>query len=127
MADMPELDPEKDDADSLEAKLREYAQAVRSEFEDATATLPDDTDAETFSIDFAKDQLPNNLAQIQWLAQNSVSDGVRANCAKFLVQLARESAKEDGDPLEKIFKKISVKQIIESGSHNLGKNGNEQD
>jgi len=107
MADVPELDPDSDDAESLEAKLREYSQAIRSEWEDAQVTLSDEQDAETFSIDFAKEQLPNNLAMIQWLSQNSTSDSVRLNAAKYLTDIARKAAVDDGDPMEKLMKKLT--------------------
>jgi hypothetical protein len=106
MANVPELDPESDDADSLEAKLRDYSEAIRSEWETAQTALKDDEDAETFSIDFAKQQLPNNLAMISWLSQNSTSDSVRLNASKFLVELARKSAVEEGDPMKKLFQTL---------------------
>lgn len=106
MADMPELDPDEDTPESLEMKLREYSLAIRSEFEDAQQRLSEDEDAETFSIDFAKEQLPNNLAMIAWLSQNATSDSVRLNASKYLVDLARQSAVEDGDPMKKLFKTL---------------------
>jgi hypothetical protein len=107
MADVPELDPEEDTPASLEQKLREYSAAIREEFETAQTSLKEDEDAETFSIDFAKEQLPNNLAMVAWLAQNSTSDSVRLNASKYLVDLARKSAVEDGDPMQKLFKTIT--------------------
>lgn len=107
MPDMPNLNPDDEHTpESLEKTLHDYATAVRQEFELAQSDTTAEDDAETFSIDFAKKNLGHNLAQIQWLAQNSTSDSVRGNMAKYLVELARESAREDGDPMVKLFKQL---------------------
>jgi beta-lactamase class A len=107
MPDFPELDPNADHTpDSLEATLQSYAGAIRKEFELAQSSTSAEDNAEQFSEDFAKKNLANNLAQLQWLAQNSTSDSVRANCSKYLVELARQTAVEDGDPIKVLMKKL---------------------
>lgn len=118
MSDMPkfpDLDPDDEHTpESLEATLHKYAHAIRSEFETSyTDTNPKDN-AEQFSEDFAKENLPNNLAQLQWLAQNSTSDGVRASCSKYLVELARKQATEDGDPIKELLGKLSKPQPVKT-------------
>jgi hypothetical protein len=109
MPEMPDLNPEDEHTpESLEKTLHEYASAVRKEFELATSAASAEDDAESFSIDFAKQNLGNNLAQLQWLAQNSTSDAVRANACKYLVELAREDARQDGDPIKGLLDKLTT-------------------
>jgi beta-lactamase class A len=122
MPEFPELDPEQEHtAESLEKQLREYAQAVRSEFELAsTRDKSAEDDAETFSVDFAKKNLGNNLAQLQWLAQNSTSDSVRANAAKYLVELARADARNDGDPIKKLLKELKGSALTPANTDDEG-------
>lgn len=107
MPELPDLNPDDDHTpESLEKTLHQYAAAIRSEFETSYSDTDPKENAERFSEDFAKENLPNNLAQIQWLASNSTSDGVRANCAKYLVELARKDATKDGDPIKELMSKF---------------------
>lgn len=103
----PEYEPNRDDSpESLEAKLHAYHEAIQAEFKLVEAAHEDN--AEDAAIDFAKKNLPNNLAQVQWLACNSTSDAVRANCAKYMITLAREDANNEGDPIKKLLKKLTA-------------------
>lgn len=115
MADIsePEFEPNKDDTpESLEAKLQAYARAVRTEFETSEqAKEAGNENAEQFSIDFAKENLANNLAQVQWLAQNSTTDNVRLSAAKYMIQLAREDAANEGDPIKNLLNELSGKRL----------------
>lgn len=112
MPEMPDLNPDDDHTpESLEKTLHEYAQAIRSEFETTCSDTDPKENAEQFSEDFAKENLPNNLAQLQWLASNSTSDAVRMNASKYLVELARKTAVEDGDPIKGLLKKLSGQPV----------------
>jgi hypothetical protein len=104
MAEMPDLDPnEEHTPESLEAKLHEYANAVRSEFELAQSSTTAEDNAEQFALDFAKKNMGHALAQIAWLSQNSMSDSVRFNASKYITELAREDARKDGDPIKELL------------------------
>ena len=112
MPEFPDLDPEQEHTpESLEATLHEYAAAVRSEFElaEKAASGNPEENAEGFAIDFAKKNMANALAQVAWLSNNSTSDAVRLNASKYLIDVAREDAKKDGDPLKELLSKIKKK------------------
>lgn len=108
IAEFPDLDPNKEHTpESLEKQLHEYAAAVRAEFEEAQSAVTAEDNAVQFTADFAKQNLPHALVQIAWLSQNSSSDSVRLNASKLLVQLAREDAIADGDPMKELLKKFT--------------------
>jgi hypothetical protein len=118
MAEFPDLDPnEEHTPESLELKLREYSEAIRTEFELAQSqSVTAEENAEKFSVDFAKQNLGNALAQIAWLSQNSTSDSVRLNASKFLTELAREDARNDGDPIKGLLDKLAGNKATSSSS-----------
>ena len=108
MPEFPDLDPnEEHTPESLEATLHQYATAVRQEFELAQSTTTAEDNAEQFAVDFAKKNMANSLAQIAWLSNNSMSDSVRLNASKYLVDVAREDAKKDGDPIKEMLKELT--------------------
>lgn len=107
MIEFPDLDPNQEHTpESLAAMLHKYGKAVREEFELSQTDATAEDNAEKFSVNFAKKNLGNNLAQVQWLAQNSSSDSVRLNASKFLVELARDDASRDGDPIKDLMKEL---------------------
>jgi hypothetical protein len=98
----PELTQEK-----LQEKLNSYAEALRSEFEEANKESPENV--ETYTRDFFKKNIAMAAAQIVWLAGNSTSDSVRLRASQIVVSEALQDARADGDPIKDILAELAAK------------------
>lgn len=94
----------------IHAMRKSYADALREEFtreEKETAEighLDDPTsNVEKYTKKFFRQNLPDAAAQVVWLMSNSDSDSVRLKAAKMVIDLAREDAKNEGDPLRDLM------------------------
>lgn len=95
MADEPELTQE-----SLQAKLREYHAALRSEFEAATSKEQEDQ----ATLEYFKKHIPVAAAQVVHLAQNSSSDSTRLSASKYIIDyVEKQEASTGGDPLANLL------------------------
>ena len=94
----------------LKKELHDYAKALREEFareqdqENSTAGLTDPTsNAEKYTRQFFRQNLPDAAAQIVWLSCNSDSDSVRLRACQIIIKEALEDARAEGDPIKDLL------------------------
>lgn len=101
--------------DEIHAMRKSYADALRQEFareetetRDSEISHLDDpvSNVDKYTARFFRQNLPDAAAQIVWLMSNSESDSVRLKAAKMVLDLAREDAKRDGDPIRDLLIKL---------------------
>lgn len=92
--------------EKLQQKLNEYHEAFRQEFETAVENNGPEN-VEEYAQDFFKKHVPMAAAQITFLAGNSDSDTVRANCSKYIIEAAFANAVAAGDPIKDLLSKLT--------------------
>lgn len=101
MAD-PELTEE-----NLQATLNKYANAIRSEFEEATKEQEDLSRVEEYTRDFFKKNIHSAAAQIVWLSNNAESESVRLKAATTVLHEALADSRADGDPIKNLLNELT--------------------
>lgn len=101
--------------DEIHQMRKNYAQALREEFEredvqnQEIGHLEDPaSNVEKYTKRFFRENLPDAAAQVVWLMGNSQSDSVRLKAATYVINIAREDAVADGDPLKDLLTKLGA-------------------
>ena len=94
--------------EQLKRELKDYAKALREEFareeETSTTGITDPTsNAEKYTRQFFRQNLPDAAAQIVWLSCNSTSDSVRLRACQIIIKEALEDARAEGDPIKDLL------------------------
>lgn len=99
--------------DEIVQLRKSYAAALHEEFAredqlldgpDSISHLDDPTsNVEKYTQKFFRQNLPDAAAQVVWLMANSESDSVRLRAAQMVINIAREDAKVEGDPLKDLL------------------------
>lgn len=94
------------DEDGLQEKLQAYQQAIKEEYEEKNK----DSDVEQIAENtraYFRGNVSLCAFQIVQLAQFSTSDGVRASCAKYVVDHVLEDVNAEGDPVKALLKELT--------------------
>lgn len=85
----------------MEKVLQSYAAAVREEFKIATET--DSENVVEAARDFGRKHSGEALAQIHLLMHSADSESVRFSASKYIMSLALDESRKDGDPIKAIL------------------------
>jgi hypothetical protein len=104
-ADKGELTPE-----VLQAKLNQYHEAFRQEFEDSLKSA--DANVQAYTTDFFQKNVHHSAAQIAWLAINAESESVRLAASKYVVEMATKQSAEQtaNDPIKELLESLTKKK-----------------
>lgn len=91
----------------IEQMMRDHHKACEAEFEASIRQEPENVIEHT--QEYFKKNIKYYVGTVHQLALNASSESVQLSACKFAIELATQLAKDDGDPIKDLFKKLDKK------------------
>jgi hypothetical protein len=97
---------------ALQAKLKEYQQALEQEWQtshntDSNATTL--TDIKVKTADLLTSAIPKAVGSLLYLAQHAANESVKLKAAQYIIDKGLGGKTASGDPLEALLKELTAK------------------